>query len=75
MADTPEDDADAAALLALISSLPKIPRRRTYALEHIDGEWVFRRLELELVFDEVMEEIFGPDPALHDDRRSGFKLP
>jgi hypothetical protein len=34
-----------------------------------------RRLDLELVFDQVMEEIFGPDPALHDDRRTGFKLP
>ena len=31
-------------------------------------------VELELMFDEVMEEMFGPDPALHDERRTGFKL-
>jgi hypothetical protein len=54
--------------------LPKIPRRRTYTLEHIDGEWVFRRLKLELMFEQAMEETFGPDPALHDERRAGFKL-
>jgi hypothetical protein len=61
--------------VAFINSLPKIPRRRTYTREHIDGEWVLRRLDLELAFDEAMEEMFGPDPALHDERRTGFKLP
>ncbi len=59
--ETVESKADAAdrALLELLSTLPKIPGRRTYVLEHIDGEWVFRRHEIELVFDDAMEEAFG----------------
>lgn len=71
---TPEDDADA-ALRTWITRLPKSHGCRTYVLEHIDGEWVFRRDEVELIFDKVFEELFGPDPEAHDDRRTGFKLP
>jgi hypothetical protein len=57
------------------SNLPSVPKRRCrkYFLEHQDGQPVFRlaempskptlpRDEIEVVFDEVMLELFGPDP-------------
>jgi hypothetical protein len=69
--ETVESKADAAdrALVALISSMPKIPGRRTYVLKPIDGEWVFRRDEVELMVEEAFEEVGGPDPEADDDRR------
>ena len=63
------DEADA-ALFELLASLPTPPRFRSYVLEHIDGEWVFRRREIEL----AIEEVLGPDAEGDDDRRYGFKL-
>jgi hypothetical protein len=66
---------DAQALLDIIRSSPKIPPRRTYTLEHIDGEWVFRRNESELDVDAALEAAFGLEPDPDDDRRYGFKLP
>ncbi len=53
---------------------PHRPGRRTYVLEQIDGDWVFRRLEMELMVEEAFEEAFEADPEAHDDRRYGFKL-
>jgi len=73
---TIQSNADAAqALLAIIRSSPKIPPRRTYTLEHVDGEWVFRRNESELAVDAALEAAFGLEPDPDDDRRYGFKLP
>jgi hypothetical protein len=57
------DEADA-ALTAWVKSLPHYPGRRTYLLEHIDGEWVLRRHEIELLVEEAIEEAFGLDPEL-----------
>jgi hypothetical protein len=68
------DEADA-ALTEWVKSLPHWQPRRTYLLEHVDGEWVFRRHGIELMVEEVFEEVFGADPEAHDDRRYGFKLP
>ena len=45
------DEADA-ALTAWVKSLPHYPGRRTDLLEHIDGEWVLRRHEIELLVEE-----------------------
>jgi hypothetical protein len=67
------DEADA-ALTAWVKTLPHYPGRRTYLLEHIDGEWIFRRHEIELMVEEAIEEAFGLDPEPDDDRRYGFKL-
>jgi hypothetical protein len=63
------------ALADLFSNLPSAPkpRCRKYVLEYQDGEPVFRlaempnkptlpRSDIEVVFDEVMVELFGPDP-------------
>ncbi len=63
-----------AKLGAWIKTLPHRPGRRTYVLEQIDGDWVFRRLEMELMVEEAFEEAFEADPEAHDDRRYGFKL-
>jgi hypothetical protein len=52
---------------------PPTRGRRKYVLEHLDGEPVFRlaevsnkpalpRDEFDVAFDEVMAELFGPDP-------------
>jgi hypothetical protein len=73
---TPEDDADA-ALFALLSSLRGTPPRplRTYTGEFVNGEWVFRRCEMDLMFEEIMEKALGLEPDADDDRRYGFKLP
>ena len=62
-------------LAEIFSNLPSAPHRRCrkYFLEYPDGEPVFRfadipskptlpRDEIEVVFDEVMVELFGPDP-------------
>jgi hypothetical protein len=62
-------------LAELFSNLPSAPSRRCrkYVLEYLDGEPVFRlaeapskstlpRDEIEVVFDEMMVELFGPDP-------------
>jgi hypothetical protein len=63
-------------LTELFSDDPSAPPTRTcrkYFLENQDGEPVFRlaempgkptlpRSEIEVVFDEVMLELFGPDP-------------
>ena len=59
---------------AWIKTLPHRPGRRTYVLECIDGEWVFRRRENELIVEKAFEEVFRPDPEANDDRRHGFKL-
>jgi hypothetical protein len=48
----------------LFSSLPnpnKTNRRRRYVLELEDGELVFRRHELERLFEDILNEIFGPN--------------
>jgi hypothetical protein len=70
-----DDVLTAQELLDLVRSLPKIPDRRTYTLEYINGDWVFRRRETELAFDLAMEEVFGVQPDPDDDRRfgSGFQ--
>ena len=74
--ETIESKVDAVeAFLAEIRSLPKNPPRRTYTLEHIDGEWAFRRNEAELAVDAALEAAFGLEPDPDDDRRYGFKLP
>jgi hypothetical protein len=62
-------------LAELFSNLPSAPKRRCrkYVLETEDSEPVFRfaempskptlpRDEIEVAFDEVMVELFGPDP-------------
>jgi hypothetical protein len=52
---------------------PPTRGRRKYVLEHLDGEPVFRLAEVsnkpalprddfDVAFDEVMVELFGPDP-------------
>ena len=58
----------------LFSNRPSVPKRRCrkYVLETEDSEPVFRfaepskptlpRDEIEVAFDEVMVELFGPDP-------------
>ena len=54
-------------------SAPPTRGRRKYVLEYLDGEPVFRlaempnkpalpRDEIEVALDEVMVELFGPDP-------------
>src|SRR5262249_18991279 len=55
-------------LAELFSKLPPVPKRRCrkYVLECEDGEPVFRlvempRDEIDVAFDEVMVELFGPD--------------
>ena len=63
------------ALAELFSNLPSAPSRRCrkYVLENLDGEPVFRladnpskptpaRDEIGVALDEVMLELFGPDP-------------
>ena len=46
---------------------PSVPKRRCrkYVLEYQDGEPVFRfaktRSELDVLFDDLMTELFGPD--------------
>jgi hypothetical protein len=62
-------------LAEIFSNLPSAPKRRCrkYFLEYPDGEPVFRlaempskptapRHEFDVIFDEVMVELFGPDP-------------
>ena len=55
------------------ASAPPTRTCRKYVLEYLDGEPVFRlaempskptlpRNEIDVVFDEVMAELFGPDP-------------
>jgi hypothetical protein len=63
------------ALTELFSNLPSAPKRRCrkFVLEWQDGEPIFRlsempsklappRDEIEVAIDEVMVELFGPDP-------------
>jgi hypothetical protein len=64
------------ALGVLFSKLPSPPKRRCrkYVLEYQDGALVFRlaettnnkpvppRSDIEVAIDEVMVELFGPDP-------------
>ena len=69
-----EEDDPFTALGRIVSAAKRWPRRRTYVLEQIDGEWVFRREEVELIVENIFEEIFGRDPDPDDDRRYGFKL-
>jgi hypothetical protein len=61
-----EVDADA-VLLALFSSLPRTPGRRTWVLKNEDGDLVLRLDEFEAIFEEEMEKGFGldPEPAPH----------
>jgi hypothetical protein len=47
---------------------------RKYLLEHTDGEWVFRRDELDLMVEIAIERAFGRSPEPDDDRRYGFNL-
>ena len=67
-ADELTPDEAVRALAELFSSLPSAPNRRCrkYVLEREDGELLFRlvkipRDEIDLAFDEVMAELFGPD--------------
>src|SRR6266480_6337184 len=67
-------DEAARALAEIFSNLPSAPKRRSrkYLFEYQDGEPVFRladmpskptipRDEIDVVFDEMMVELFGPD--------------
>jgi hypothetical protein len=70
-----EEDDPFAALAALFSNGPRVPHRRRYVLEHIDGEWVFVREKCDLMFDEIIDGLFGPDPEVDPDRKYVLKLP
>jgi hypothetical protein len=61
-------DRPMSALVELFSMLPKsYPNHRRYIIEIENGALVFRREELCLIFEDVMNEKFGPKPEHNGD--------
>jgi hypothetical protein len=62
-----EADAAMRALVELFSGPKRHGGWRTYVLEHVDGEWVFRPHEFDAIFDAILE---APDPDLDSTNES-----